>query len=226
MRNTFVKTLFIVLISGTMCTTVSAQNWRNIDGDIKAKNHSMFRSIEDWPDPTMVRNAGGAPGPAYWQQRADYVIQASLDTVNHSITGSERITYHNNSPDALNFLWVQLDQNQVSLEHSRSYATARALPEQISPGFRRFVGVDPFDGGYDIKRVQLVGSNGSLSDATYFIRDTIMRVNLSETLAPGSTMSFEIDWSYPIPNSGRGAKEKVDKGWLYEMAQWLSLIHI
>ena len=116
----------------------------------------MFRPIEDWPDPTAMRNAGGAPGPAYWQQRADYVIKASLDTLEHTITGSERITYHNNSPDRLTFLWVQLDQNVVSLEHSRSYAVAGALPERISPAFRQFVGVGQFDGGYDISRVQLV----------------------------------------------------------------------
>ncbi|NQV73279.1 M1 family metallopeptidase [bacterium] len=221
MKHVFVRLLFTVFLIGSLLPHKSlGQNWRNIDGDIKAKNHSMFRPIEDWPDPTAMRNAGGAPGPAYWQQRADYVIKASLDTLEHAITGSERITYHNNSPDRLTFLWVQLDQNVVSLEHSRSYSVAGALPERISPAFRQFVGVGQFDGGYDISRVQLVSSNGKLADAKYFIRDTIMRVNLQEALEPGATMQFDIDWKYRIPNNGRGAKEKVSDGWLYEMAQW------
>ena len=221
MKHVFVRLLFTVFLIGSLLPHKSlGQNWRNIDGDIKAKNHSMFRPIEDWPYPTAMRNAGGAPGPAYWQQRADYVIKASLDTLEHTITGSERITYHNNSPDRLTFLWVQLDQNVVSLEHSRSYAVAGALPERISPAFRQFVGVGQFDGGYDISRVQLVSSSGKLVDAKYFIRDTIMRVNLEEALEPGATMQFDIDWMYRIPNNGRGAKEKVRDGWLYEMAQW------
>ncbi|HAY37272.1 MAG TPA: hypothetical protein DCY57_09950 [Bacteroidetes bacterium] len=70
-----------MLFFATGSVSVSyAQNWRNIDGDIKAKNHSMFRPIEDWPDPNEYRNASGAPGYQYWQQRADYVIRASLDT--------------------------------------------------------------------------------------------------------------------------------------------------
>ena len=97
---------------------------------------------------------------------------------------------------------------------------AGALPERISPAFRQFVGVGQFDGGYDISRVQLVSSSGKLVDAKYFIRDTIMRVNLEEALEPGATMQFDIDWMYRIPNNGRGAKEKVRDGWLYEMAQW------
>jgi len=219
-KSTYCLILATLFVAGILLSDANAQNWRNIDGDIKAKNHSMFRSIEDWPDPTEYRNAAGAPGNKYWQQRADYVIEASLDTVRHAITGSERITYHNNSPDDLGFLWVQLDQNVRSREHSRSYQTAGALPERISPQFRQFVGVEQFDGGYDIPRVQLVSENGALVDAEYRIRNTIMRVDLPEPLASGSSMSFEIDWSYPIPDNGRGAKELVNDGWLYEMAQW------
>ena len=79
--NSIIARLLLVLFFATGSVSVSyAQNWRNIDGDIKAKNHSMFRPIEDWPDPNEYRNASGAPGYQYWQQRADYVIRASLDT--------------------------------------------------------------------------------------------------------------------------------------------------
>lgn len=210
--------LVAVLLLGPL--SAEAQNWRNIEGDIASGNHSMFRPIDSWPDANTFRNAAGAPGQAYWQQRADYVIEARLDTLTHRISGTERITYHNNSPDELGFLWLQLDQNVRSLENSRTYRMAGALPENISPAFRRFVGVDQFDGGYDITRVQLVTNTGRLVDAVYRIRDTIMRVNLSEPLASGETVSFEIDWSFLMPDNGRGAKEKVDDGWLYVVAQW------
>ncbi len=194
-----------------------AQQWLHDDGS--NTNQSIFRQVEDYPAPNRYRNAAGAPGPDYWQQQVDYKIEASLDTTSHSITGSERITYHNNSPDQLTYLWVQLDQNVRSIENSRSYESAAALPENISPQFRQFVGVDPFDGGYTISRVELV-EDGRPSPAEYRINDTIMKVKLSTPLAPGQVQQLEIDWSYPIPDNGRGAKEKVSDGWLYEIAQW------
>ncbi len=197
-----------------------AQNWRNIDGDARSKNHSMFRQIEDWPDPTTARTAAGYPGRDYWQQRVDYTIEAKLDTVRHAISGSERITYHNNSPDQLTFLWVQLDQNVRSIEHSRSYQMQGALPDSIPERFRQFYNPERFDGGYTISRVQLVDENGTLMDADHRIRNTIMRVNLEEPLKSGESVELDIDWSYPIPDNGRGAKELVKDGWLYEMAQW------
>ncbi|NIP82177.1 MAG: hypothetical protein GWM90_24330, partial [Gemmatimonadetes bacterium] len=152
-------------------------------------------------------------------QRADYVIEAELDPDAHVLHGSERITYHNNSPDALPFLWVQLDQNVRSLEHSRSYRTQGALPERVSERMRRFLGIEPFDGGYTIRRVQLV-RDGRLVDADYRINATIMKVDLPEPLGPGETAELEIDWSFRVPDYGRGAKEKVADGWIYEIAQW------
>ncbi len=211
---------FALMLGLFAAPSSDAQNWRNVDGDVRSGNHSMFRPIDSWPDATPVRGASGAPGPQYWQQRADYVIEASLDPETHWITGSERITYHNNSPDPLTFLWLQLDQNVRSLENSRTYAIEGALPETISPAFRRFVGVDKFDGGFDISRVQLVASGGRLVNANYRVNDTIMRIALPEALEPGERMSFEIDWSFLMPDNGRGAKERVDDGWLYVVAQW------
>ncbi len=197
----------------------AAQNWRHADDDTKT-NRSMFRPIEEWPDPNDYRNAAGAPGHRYWQQKVDYAIETSLDTENHAVTGSERITYHNNSPDPLNYLWVQLDQNVRSLEHSRSYQAARAMPEQMSPQARRFLGREPFDGGYDISRVQVQDAQGNMVNARYIINNTIMKVHLTGTLEPGASTQLDIDWRFRIPDFGRGAKEKVTDGWLYEMAQW------
>lgn len=193
------------------------QSWLHDDGS--RTNRSMFRPVDEWPDPNAYRNAAGAPGYAYWQQRADYVIEATLDTAAHALTGTERITYHNHSPDRLGFLWLQLDQNVRSLEHSRSYQLQSALPDEVSPAFRRFVGLEPFDGGYTISRVQIVTDAG-LVDADHRINNTIMRVDLVEPLESGETVSFEVDWSFPVPDRGRGGKELVGDGWIYEMAQW------
>jgi len=213
--SVFAVTLLIILFAGSAL----GQNWRNIEGDVRSGNHSMFRPL-DWPDPTSVRNAAGAPGARYWQQRADYVIETRLDTVTHSVSGSETITYHNNSPDVLGFVWVQLDQNVRSVEHSRSYQMADALPEEISPRFRQFLNVEPFDGGYELTRVEVEDASGRMIDADHVVRNTIMRIDLPEPLQPGETVDLGIDWSYRIPDDGRGAKELVSDGWLYEIAQW------
>jgi hypothetical protein len=195
----------------------AAQQWLHDDGS--KTNKSMFRVIDELPDPNDYRNAAGMPGPRYWQQQADYRIQVSLDTTDHSVHGSERITYHNNSPDVLRFLWLQLDQNQTSVEHSRSRAAQGALPERMSPGAMRFLGLGDRDTGYNLTRVQLVTPTG-LVDARYRINNTVMRIDLPVPLEPGGVQAFEIDWHHIVPNAGRGAKELVRDGWVYENAQW------
>ena len=194
-----------------------AQNWLHDDGT--ETNNSMFRVLEEWPDPNDYRTASGAPGAAYWQQQVDYTIEAALDTVNHVVNGWERISYHNNSPDRLRYLWLQLDQNVRSREHSRAYQTQGALPDSISPRFRQYVGLEPFDGGYTLNRVQLL-VDGEPVETEWRINNTLLKVLLPAPLVPGAVQELEIEWSYPIPDRGRGAKEQVTDGWLYEMAQW------
>ena len=197
-----------------------AQQWLHDDGASET-NQSMFREMDaEWPAPNAMRAASGYPGAAYWQQRVDYVIETSLDTVNHVVTGSEHITYHNNSPDELRFLWVQLDQNVRSLEHSRTYQSQRALPPEISERARQFLGGANFDGGYEISGVRIEEVEGRLVDADYRINHTLMRVNLPAPLASGDQVELEIDWSFRVPDNGRGAKELVSDGWIYEIAQW------
>ena len=198
-------------------TPVRAQYWLHDDGS--ELNRSMFRPLEEWPAPNEFRNASGAPGYAYWQQQADYVIEATLDADTHVMTGTERVTYHNNSPDRLGFLWLQLDQNVRSLEYSRTYQTQGAYAEEMSEAFRRFIGATPFDGGHDIARVQIVTPTG-LVDADWRINGTIMRVDLPTPLESNASVQFEVDWSFNIPDTGRGGKELVGDGWIYEMSQW------
>ena len=132
-----------------------AQHWLHPDSAGRT-NQSIFRAIEDWPAPNELRTGSGAPGARYWQQKVDYEIRTELDTVAHRVSGTERITYHNNSPDALDYLWIQLDQNVRSLEHSRTYQMRAALPEEIDPRARRWLGVDLFDGGHEIARGCLI----------------------------------------------------------------------
>ena len=198
--------------------TANAQSWLHPDEEGRT-NQSIFRAIDEWPDANRYRGASGAPGPEYWQQQVDYVIETTLDTAEHVVSGSERIAYQNNSPDVLDYLWVQLDQNVRSLEHSRAYQTRQALPEEISERARRFLGATQFDGGHEIGRVQFV-SGGELLDADYRINGTLMKVHLLETLEPGEAVELEIDWSFRVPDWGRGGKEQVSDGWIYELAQW------
>jgi len=206
-----------LLTPAFLSTSAFGQQWRHADET--RTNQSMFRPILEWPDPNIYRNPAGAPGHMYWQQQADYVIETTLDPEAHVLHGSERITYHNNAPDQLDYLWMQLDQNVRSLEHSRTYRIQSALAEEVSEAFRRFIGLEPFDGGYTLTRVQLV-RGGRLVDAEHRINDSIMRIELPEPLQAGEQLELEIDWSFPIPNRGRGGKELVDDGWIYEQAQW------
>jgi hypothetical protein len=118
----------------------NAQNWLNAKD--KKTNQSSFRAIDEWPDPNEFRNAAGSPGSRYWQQRVDYAIKASLDTVAHTVTGSERVTYHNNSPDQLSYIWFQLDQN-IDRADSRAALVQQALPSRIPEQARRFLAPRP-----------------------------------------------------------------------------------
>ncbi len=204
---------------------VAGQQWLNAPPNPKT-NMSNFRALEEWAAPNEFRNAAGKPGPKYWQQQVDYAIKASLDTTTHTISGSERVTYHNNSPDQLEYLWFQLDQNIDDPAVSRTIQGAPALPRQISAQARRFLAPEPFDGGHKITRVQAVVTRGrvvSRVDVPYVINGTEMKVVLPAVLGPGQRAVVEIDWHFIMPETsrnGRGARELVKDGWMYEVAQW------
>ena len=219
MRVTTALTLAVSALL-TVAGQASAQVWLNADTSKKV-NQSNFRALEDWPTPNDLRRASGAPGTKYWQQQVDYVIKASLDTTTHRVTGAEVVTYHNNSPDKLSYLWFQLDQN-IEKSDSRAAAMSAALPKQVSPQMRRFLMSD-FDGGYALARVQLIDAAGKRTDAQYTLNGTQMRVNLAAPLGTGQSVKVAIDWSHEVPNggrNGRGQKEKLKDGWEYENAQW------
>lgn len=159
-------------------------------------NTNKFRQLyQEFSSPNMFRTAAGAPGPAYYQQQADYKMDIELDDKNKKIYGSESITYTNNSPDNLEYLWVQLDQNvrkkdSPSLEKDGSSVRLAYPPADFTKDFLN----DPFDGGFNIEYVK--NENGK--PLSYIVNQTMMRVDLPEPLKSGDNFSFSIKWWYNI----------------------------
>ena len=189
-------------------------------------NKSPFKQLgQELPTPNTYRSADGSPGHEYWQQQADYKIKATLDEENHRLDGSETITYHNNSPNALRYLWVQLDQN-VRAKNSDTYKIAtNSVNDQMSARQMRSVMDPTFDGGHKIKAVKDSRGRG----LPYTINNTMMRVDLPQPLESGDKYTFQIDWYYNIQDRdkmwGRGGYEcfdgeDEDGNCLYTMAQW------
>ena len=167
-------------------------------------NENKFRQLyEEFSTPNMYRAASGAPGNAYYQQRADYDMKIELDDKNQKLYGQEIITYFNNSPDDLEYLWVQLDQNvrkkdSPSLERNGSGVQPYDYPSSFVNNYLN----DPFDGGFNIEYVRDHKGN----PMSYVINQTMMRVNLSRPLKSGTKISFSIKWWYNINDhvNGRG----------------------
>ena len=147
------------------------------------------------PTPNTYRTGAGAPGRDYWQQQADYVINAELNDDNQSISGEETITYYNNSPDNLEYLWVQLDQNRRAKDSNTSLVTPVSMPESVSgKNLQRAINDFDFDGGFKIAFVK--DANGN--DMAYKINKTMMRIDLTEPMKAGSTLKFSIGWKFNI----------------------------
>ncbi|WP_298738210.1 M1 family metallopeptidase [uncultured Chitinophaga sp.] len=173
-------------------------------------------------DPNMYRSASGVPGPKYWQQRADYDISATLDDEKQKLTGSETITYYNNSPDPLTYLWLQLDENEHDLKSDNNHFDGSHMSDKMSMwDVNRILKTDKDLG---VKIVKLTDAGGNALH--YTINQTMMRVDLPKTLMPGEQIRIKIDWWYNISNrmseGGRGGYEYFaeDKNYLYTMAQW------
>ena len=168
---------------------------------------------------TSTRSASGKPGHAYWQNSADYTIDVNLNETTKEISGSETITYTNNSPDELEFLWMQLDQNLFKKD-SRGNAI---IPLR---GSRNGANGQSFDGGYGINNIQLVykkGRRSTVINTTYSIVDTRMKVNLPKALsANGGTVGIQIDFSFTSPDYGsdRMGVLETKNGRVFTLAQW------
>ena len=210
--KTFVWIFFAMFfsINGLIGQDIFDEKFEQIDGKL--------------PTPNSYRTGAGAPGPAYWQQRADYEIAVILNDEDQSITGNEIITYYNNSPSTLNFLWIQLDQN-IRAKDSDKYK----INERFYPGYSVDAKRLPhltfdadFDGGFRIISIEDIEGNG----LSFHRVKTMMRIDLAEPLKPGSVVKFQIDWNYLIGNrrddderSGYEYFPK-DDNYLYAIAQF------
>jgi len=199
--------LIAILLAFFVAAPAYAQGIQQTKGDFEDK----FRQLDEvLPDPNVYRNASGAPGHKYWQQQADYRITANLDEDARRLTAKAAITYKNNSPDTLPWIWMQLDQNIFKTDSMAELTTTFGGPGRRGPAvsaarggapaklsleeLRRQQAMADNTYGYDITRVSL--SNGRKLSHT--IVGTLMRVDLATPLRPGQSVSFNIDWAYNI----------------------------
>jgi len=167
-------------------------------------NNNKFKQLYDeFSTPNMYRAASGAPGSAYYQQQADYKMDIQLDDTNAKLYGFETITYTNNSPDNLNYLWVQLDQNMRAKTSLTPLIQDDAAQPADTPGnFANKYLTDAFDGGFNIQEVKDTKGNA----LPHMINQTMMRVEMPSVLKSGESFSFSIKWWYNINDhvNGRG----------------------
>ena len=160
------------------------------------KNENKFKELYDeFATPNMFRTGSGAPGPAYYQQQADYKMSLELDDANSRLSGYETITYTNNSPDELKFLWIQLDQN-MRAPNSKSPLIEKGGVTLKPSAFAKTYMKNVFKRGFNIEKVLDVNGKG----LEYMINGTMMRIELPNTMKTGDQFSFDIQWWYNINN--------------------------
>ncbi len=202
---------------------LSAQNILNNPGSNHGNKFEQLGTILTTPN--EQRTASGAPGVKYWQQRADYNIKCELDEKNLLLKGSETITYFNNSPDVLTYIWIQLDENEHSNLKSANYQNSSRMPMGASSAQVDGMGftANPADNGLGIKIAKLTDATGK--KLTYVVNKTMMRIDIPP-LKSGAQFVFNIDWTYKISDrltvGGRGGYEffPQDGNYLFTMAQW------
>ena len=153
------------------------------------------------PTPNEYRTASGAPGTKYWQMRADYDIKCTLDEVNNKLTGSETITYFNNSPDVLSYLWLQLDENQHSTANNANYQASNPMQPQVTDKMLDRFDERKSDNGYGFNITKLTDITGK--PLKYVINKTMMKVDLPTPLKPGQKISF---WDHAHSPDHRGRR--------------------
>ncbi len=205
---------------------VSLQTWGQAT-ETKSWQGKFEQLDQLLPTPNEYRSSSGSPGPKYWQQRADYVISAELDDNTQRITGSEKITYHNNSPDVLTYLWLQLDQNIFAKDNMTSKTEITTVRDSASTRkMAQDLSLFDYDGGFKIKGV----ADASGKALSYKINNTMMRVDLPQPLSPGKTYTFSVDWWYNIHDRMQGMNRNdlrsgleyfpADGNYSYIIGQW------
>lgn len=214
-----------LLSFGIMCLTVLtvvAQDIRNNPGSNHGNKFEQLGTI--LPTPNEYRTASGAPGTKYWQQRADYDIKATLDEKNLMLHGAETITYFNNSPDVLTYIWLQLDENEHSTTKNAGYPDGSSMGRAMSPAMIDKLEEAKKDNGLGVNILKITDLLGA--KLKYTVNKTMMRVELPTALKPGQKFAFKVDWNYKITDrltvGGRGGYEffPEDGNHLFTMAQW------
>ncbi|MEJ7680234.1 MAG: hypothetical protein WKG06_20740 [Segetibacter sp.] len=152
------RKIFLFFATGVFLATAGAQNNQNNPGSNHANKFEQLGTI--LPTPNEYRTASGAPGNKYWQQRCDYDIKANLDEKNQQLTGSERVTYYNNSPDPLSYLWLQLDENQHSSIKNAGYQSSNPLPAQMTTQSLLPLENSKKDNGFGVNIVKITDAAG------------------------------------------------------------------
>lgn len=209
----------ILLLVATMAATATIAQTPTWKGKFEQLGPEL-------PTPNSYRTGSGAPGPNYWQQRADYVIDVDVNDDTQVLTGKETITYYNNSPEPLNFLWLQLDQN-IFAENNMTNKTQTGVARDSIPAkfFAQQADIvsNDYKGGYTIKSVK----DAAQKTLSYVINYTMMRVDLPAPLKTGEKFIFSVEWSYLEYDrneffAGRGGYEffPEDGNYVYTFAQW------
>ncbi|WP_144059023.1 M1 family aminopeptidase [Rhodopirellula sp. SWK7] len=230
-----IRFVHLIVLACVCAGSVSAQPLPNLK---HSDARDPFHPIQSWlPTPGVYRTASGAPGPLYWQQRADYAIDITLNDSERSLSGECRITYHNDSPHTLTYVWFQLDQNRFRNDSAAVQSRTAPSLRGKSPfkSVQSLLAQETFDGGYNIDSVTLVDSpkrsskrsaRESESELHHVIVDTMMRVDLPEPLPAGESTTIAIAYHYNIVDAtvirARGGYEHFDEddNTIYEIAQW------
>jgi hypothetical protein len=209
----------VQLVAGSF---LNAQNAPNNPGSNHGNKFEQLGGI--LPTPNEYRTASGAPGPKYWQQRCDYDIKASLDEANLRLKGSETVTYFNNSPNELTFIWLQLDENEHSSTKNAGYQNSSRLPERGASVAQLDNMAQKGDNGFGVNITKLTDATGRT--LKYTVNKTMMRVELPAPVKAGQKFVFNCEWNYKIPDrltlGGRGGYEffPEDGNYLFTMTQW------
>lgn len=209
----------IFFIAFIFSTNASAQHINNPGSNHGNKFEQLGTIISD---PNIYRSASGAPGPAYWQQRADYEIDAELDEKNLRLNGSETITYYNNSPDPLSYLWVQLDENQHKASSDNKLTERSKMSTQMD--YKALTNIINPENKLGVQILKVTDEKGT--SLPYIINNTMMRIDLPATLQPKQKYKLRITWNYNIANrmidGGRGGYEYFaeDDNYLFTITQW------
>ena len=215
------KKLRLLTFLFAFATYCCAQDIKNNPGSNHGNRFEQLGTI--LPTPNEYRTASGAPGPKYWQQRCDYDIVCQLDEPNRRINGKETLTYFNNSPDQLTYLWIQLDENEHSNKNNSGYQASNLMQKNITEAdILSYSGKTDREYGDNILKV-----TDALGKAlTYTINKTMMRIELPQILKPGQQLILIIEWNYNIIErtkyGGRGGFEffAEDGNDLYTITQW------